>query len=130
MRYQILVENGDQEAYTATVVGLPDCRAQAATPQEAVASVQQALEARLARAEVIWLDVPASIEHLRAGLMGTHPDSSPFEPVQVSTEGSRITPYHPWLKHAGVLKDNPLFDSVQENIAAYRRELDTDPEVA
>ena len=52
MKYQILVENGDKEMYTATVVGLPDCRAQASTAQEAVAGVQRALEARLAHAEL------------------------------------------------------------------------------
>jgi hypothetical protein len=33
---------------------------------------------------------------------------------------------HPWIKHAGMFKDDPLFDEVLEEIAIYRRELDAD----
>ncbi len=29
-----------------------------------------------------------------------------------------------WMKHAGMFKDEPLFDQVLEEIATYRRELD------
>jgi hypothetical protein len=32
----------------------------------------------------------------------------------------------PWMKHAGMFKDEPLFDQVLEEIATYRRELDAD----
>ena len=99
MKYQILVENGTNELYTATVVGLPDCRAQATTAQEAVAKVRRALAERLEQAEIVWVDIP------------------------------NTTQEHPWMKHAGVLADNPLFDSAMEHIAAYRRELDEDPDV-
>jgi hypothetical protein len=31
----------------------------------------------------------------------------------------------PWMKHAGMFKDEPLFDQVLKEIATYRRELDT-----
>ena len=37
---------------------------------------------------------------------------------------------HPILEFAGVFKDDPDFDKVQEEIAAYRRELDADEEAA
>jgi hypothetical protein len=33
---------------------------------------------------------------------------------------------HPWMKHAGMFKDDPMFDEVLEEIAIYRRELDAD----
>jgi len=33
---------------------------------------------------------------------------------------------HPWLKFAGMFKDDPLFDDVLTEIEAYRRELDAD----
>ncbi|WP_017744174.1 hypothetical protein [Scytonema hofmannii] len=33
---------------------------------------------------------------------------------------------HPWMKFAGMYKDNSLFDEVVLNIEAYRRELDTE----
>jgi hypothetical protein len=32
----------------------------------------------------------------------------------------------PWMKHAGMFKDEPLFDQVLKEIATYRRELNTD----
>jgi hypothetical protein len=33
---------------------------------------------------------------------------------------------HPWIKDAGIFKDDPLFDEVLEEIAIYRSELDAD----
>ncbi len=33
---------------------------------------------------------------------------------------------NPWLKFAGVFRDNPLFEDMQTEIAAYRQELDAD----
>jgi hypothetical protein len=99
VKFQVLVENGTNDLYTATVVGLPDCRAQATTAQEAIDQVRQILLDRLSKAQVVWIDVPATPQE------------------------------HPWMKFAGMHADNPLFDAVVENIAAYRRELDEDPHV-
>ncbi|NEQ40472.1 MAG: DUF4209 domain-containing protein [Okeania sp. SIO3I5] len=31
---------------------------------------------------------------------------------------------NPWVKYAGMFKDDPLFDKFVENMAAYRREVD------
>lgn len=42
-----------------------------------------------------------------------------IQEVETSTE-------HPWMKFAGMYKDNPLFDEVVSNIAAYRQELDAE----
>jgi hypothetical protein len=36
---------------------------------------------------------------------------------------------NPWLKGAGMFRDNPLFDAWQESIADYRRSVDQDSEV-
>lgn len=94
MKYQVLVENGTNMLYTATVVGLPDLCAQAATAQEAVAEVRRALAERLDSAEIFWVDIPRSKQK------------------------------HPWMKHADALGNNPLFNDVMKNIAEYRRELD------
>ena len=33
---------------------------------------------------------------------------------------------HPWLKFAGIFKDDTLFDEMQAEMLAYRRELDYD----
>ena len=32
----------------------------------------------------------------------------------------------PWVKFAGIFKDDPLFDEFVEDMAAYRRELDAE----
>lgn len=98
MKYQVLVENGTNNLYTATVVGLPDCQAQATTRQEAVAKVRRALAERLDQAEIVWLDIPYSTQE------------------------------HPWSHLLGIHKDNPLFEDVQAEIEAYRRQLDDEPQ--
>jgi len=100
MTYYVLVENGRQGHYTATVLGWPDCTAQGTTRQEALARVRQTLAARLTQAEIIPLEI----------------EQSP--------------PKHPWLKFAGMFRDDPLFDEVLAEIENYRRELDADTAVA
>jgi hypothetical protein len=35
---------------------------------------------------------------------------------------------NPWLRIAGIFKDDPLFDEWQEAIADYRRQIDEDPD--
>jgi hypothetical protein len=37
-------------------------------------------------------------------------------------------PENPWMKHAGIFKDDPLFDAMLEDIAAHRKALDADRE--
>ncbi|HIK11108.1 MAG TPA: hypothetical protein IGS52_12695 [Oscillatoriaceae cyanobacterium M33_DOE_052] len=44
---------------------------------------------------------------------------TPILPPQAEVENS-----HPWVKFAGMFKDDPLFDDFVENMAAYRRELE------
>lgn len=36
---------------------------------------------------------------------------------------------NPWLRLAGMFKDDPLFDEWQQAIAERRREIDADPEI-
>ena len=96
----VLIENGNEDSYKATVLGWPDCVAQGATRQEALARLRKSLIERLNRAEIVPLEI---------------------EPAQSA---------HPWLKFAGIFKDNPLFDDVLTEIETYRRELDMDGEAA
>ena len=99
MTYFALVENGQQGTYTATVLGLPDCQGQGASREEALARVRHALITRLAHAELVPLEIESPL------------------------------PEHPWLKFAGMFKDDPLFGEVMADIEAYRRELDADADV-
>lgn len=42
----------------------------------------------------------------------------------VSLESELPKPEHPWMKFAGMFKDDPDFEEVLADIATYRNELD------
>ncbi len=59
----------------------------------------------------------------------TNPIAGDFDaPLEEVADYQLPTPEaeDPWMKHAGMFKDEPLFDQVLEEIAIYRRELDAD----
>lgn len=97
LNYSVLIEE-EEKAYKATVWGLPDCQAFGTTREEALANVRQLLTARLAKAEIVSLEI----------------DNPHFE--------------HPWMKFAGMFKDDPDFDEVLSFIEADRRKLDAEME--
>ncbi|HEY9849565.1 MAG TPA: hypothetical protein V6D28_08925 [Leptolyngbyaceae cyanobacterium] len=84
--------------YCATVWGLPDCKATGTTREEALTNVRQFLIARLEKAEIVSLEI----------------EVPPLE--------------HPWMKFAGIFKDDPDFDEVLADIEAYRQERDAEME--
>lgn len=96
--YDVLIENQEDGRVLATVIGLPDCQAIGATKEEALTSLYQRLTERLAKAEIVSMKI---------------------EPPKAE---------HPWMKFAGMYKDNPLFDEVQAYIEADRRKLDAEME--
>lgn len=108
MTYYIMLENGQPERYTATVLGLPNCTATGATRQEAIQRVKQVMLERLARSEIIPIEV---------------------EPHELAKAVDVGLPPNPWVQFAGMHKDNPLFSDVLEYIEEYRRELDNDETV-
>ncbi len=89
-----------QEAgfYSATVWGLQDCKATGATREEALTNVRQLLIARLEKAEIVSLEIEVPARE------------------------------HPWMKFAGMFKDDPDFDEMLEDIKALRRERDAEME--
>lgn len=82
--------------YQATVWGLPDCQVFATTREDALLHLHELVNARLQNVEILTQEIVASKSE------------------------------HPWMKFAGMYKDNPLFDEVVSNIENYRRELDTE----
>ncbi|NEO78304.1 hypothetical protein [Moorena sp. SIO4G3] len=64
--------------------------------KEANANIRQLLSERLAQADIISLEVES-----------------------VNNE-------HPWMEFAGMYANNPLFDEVLADIAAYRDEIDAE----
>ncbi|MFN6513455.1 MAG: type II toxin-antitoxin system HicB family antitoxin [Nostoc sp. CreGUA01] len=85
-----------EDGYQATVWGLPDCQVFSATREEALKNLHELVNTRFQNVEIVNQEIEA-------------PKSE-----------------HPWMKFAGMYKNNPLFDDVLSNIAAYRRELDAE----
>ncbi len=93
MTYEVLVEQKEEQSYTATLLGGPRLSVSAATREQAVGELQHTLEQRMARAEVVTIEVDV-------------PRQS-----------------NPWIRLAGVFKDNPLFEELLAEMEADRREL-------
>jgi predicted RNase H-like HicB family nuclease len=96
MTYNILVEENGGNSFQATVLGLSDCRAVAATGEQALAKLREALAQRLAKAEIVEVEVPQQARRKE----------------------------HSWKRFAGMFENDPLFEEVLEDIAAQRREDD------
>ncbi len=98
LTYDVLIENEQDNRVIATVMGLPECKATGATKEEALTSLRKLLSARLAKAEIVSVEIePPSSEN-------------------------------PWMKLAGKYKEDPHFDKMLAHIEDYRRELDTEME--
>jgi predicted RNase H-like HicB family nuclease len=88
--YKILIEQVADGQSLATVIDFPDCQVTAMTPQAALAKVQTRLTERLASAQIISIEIPAS-------------QSS-----------------NPWLEFAGIFQDDPDFADIAQAIRAER----------
>ncbi|BAZ09311.1 hypothetical protein NIES4071_11190 [Calothrix sp. NIES-4071] len=82
--------------YTATVWGLPECQSEAQTREEAIQNLYEIVNTRLQNVEIVMAEIEAP--HKR----------------------------NPWIEFAGMYEDNPLFNEVVSNIAAYRCEMDNE----
>jgi hypothetical protein len=92
----------------ASVVEFPDCRVEAATREAAIAGVQAAFLDQLARSETFFWDVPL--------------------PPNQSLNGSERRSDSPWIKYAGMFKDDSDFAEIAAAIRA-EREVEDDAEV-
>lgn len=96
LNYSVLVEQQSENRWTAIALGGLDCKAQAPTREQALEELQRSIQERFSNAEITQLEVQVP-----------------------STE-------HPWMKFAGMFKDDPYWDEFLEDMAAYRRELDAE----
>ncbi|MDZ7958957.1 MAG: hypothetical protein RMY34_13930 [Aulosira sp. DedQUE10] len=94
LTYDVLIENQHDGTVKATLIGLPDCQGLGSTETEAIEKLTQSLQNRLETAKIVSLEIEA-------------PQSE-----------------HPWLKFAGMHKNNPLFDEVLAYIEEERNETD------
>jgi hypothetical protein len=92
----------------ASVIEFPDCRVEAATREAAIAEVQATFLDQLARSETLSWDVPL--------------------PPDENLNGSERRADSPWIKYAGMFKDDPDFAEIATAIRA-EREVNDDTEV-
>ena len=98
LTYSVIIERAKEGSYKATVWGLPDCQATGDTREVALTSINDILTARLENAEVVVQEI-------------------------VLPEAE-----NPWIKFAGMYKDNPLFNDMLAEMEVYRREVDEEME--
>ncbi|MDJ0619509.1 MAG: type II toxin-antitoxin system HicB family antitoxin [Calothrix sp. MO_192.B10] len=99
LNYSILIE-AKEGGYQATVWGLPDCQVFATTKEEAINNLQELVNTRLQNVEIVTQEIEIEMPKKE----------------------------HPWMKFAGMFKDDPMFDEVLADIEEYRRELDAEME--
>ena len=98
MQIPILLEPVANNGYRATSGPPLPLSVEAATRNEAIGKLEQQLRDRLCNGvEVVTAEVPA-------------------QPVE-----------NPWVKYAGMFKDNPMFDEVLEIMKQNRKKNDEDP---
>jgi predicted RNase H-like HicB family nuclease len=100
--YDILLELQPDGTHQASVLGWAACHAVGDTEEHAIDSLRQVLSDRLTHSKVLQLEIPQQFE----------------QPIVASD--------NPWIKFAGVFKDDPMFDEMLESIAEYRQELDAE----
>src|SRR5688572_24601339 len=98
MDISVMLEQVNEHGYRATAMVPTPLVAEAPTRDEAVDRIRTMISAKLSQAELIHLDIPAASEP------------------------------NPWLAIAGTWRGHPDVDQVEENIRAYRREIDAAPD--
>jgi hypothetical protein len=98
MDVSVMLEQVAENGYRATALVPTPLVAEAPTREEAVDRIRALIRERLSHAELIRLEVPLSAEP------------------------------NPWLAIAGTWRERPDMDEVIENMNAYRREVDADPD--
>ncbi|WP_310417902.1 type II toxin-antitoxin system HicB family antitoxin [Chamaesiphon sp. OTE_8_metabat_110] len=76
--YTVLLEQTADGQSSATVLELPGCHVIAATPQAAIDRVQESLSTRLATAEIVSIQIPASLHQNSWLVSGNLEQSSPL----------------------------------------------------
>ena len=98
LSYDVLIENQQDGTVKAILLGLPDCEGLGNTETEAIEKLSLSLQTRLETAKIVTLEIEA-------------PKAE-----------------NPWMKFAGMFKDDPQFDEMLAYIEADRRELDAQME--
>ena len=85
--FSILLENNQGEDFRATVLGLPECYAQGATRDAALANAKQLLAERLSFAEIVSIDLPPKLTAQQ--MAGSFKDDLSWDEFQAVIKGYR-----------------------------------------
>ncbi|MEH2109038.1 hypothetical protein [Nostoc sp.] len=97
LKVNILLETREDGSAIASILELPQYRVEAATREQALLLLNQLLIQHMEKVEVI--------------------------PMEIKLPQTEQSQKH-WMKFAGVFKNDPDFDIVQQYIPEYRQELD------
>jgi hypothetical protein len=97
LKVNFLLETKEDGRAIASILEFPQYRVEAATREQAITMLEELLAQQMRKVEVI-----------------------PMEIQLLSVEQSE----RPWMKFAGVFKDDPDFDLVEQHIQEYRQEVD------
>ncbi|MFN6558610.1 MAG: hypothetical protein RMY28_002235 [Nostoc sp. ChiSLP01] len=103
LKVNILLETKEDGSAIASILELPQYHVEAATREQALSILEQLLIQRMDKVEIIPMEIKVP-----------QPEQS----------------QRPWMKFAGVFKDDPDFEVVQQYIQEYRQELDATEDVA
>ena len=98
-QYQVLVRNGSRDLFVASVLGMSDCVGEGRTREEAIAKAKAALVDRLARGEIVTIDVESN---------------------------DTVSASNIWREQAGRFHDDSTFDEFVAEIQSERRDLDSE----
>ena len=96
--YQVLLETETNGQVTATLWGLPQCKAMGKNRDEAINNITQLISDRLNHGELVSVNI------------------------------MRDKPKNNWLKFAGMYQDNPVFDEVISYMESERTQIDEELE--
>ena len=105
MQYQVLVRSQSDDLFTAAVLGMADCVAEGRTREEAIANAKRALVERLARGEIVTIEV---------------------EDADIAPIAARKATGAVWREEAGRFRDDPTFADFLAEMQAERRTLDSE----
>ena len=94
MTYDVLIQPQSDGAYRATALGWADLSVESNSQQAVLERIRRAIRERLAQGILVQVEV----------------EETPAE--------------HPWGRFLGMWKDDPTFDDLLAQMAAYRHKLD------
>ncbi|RUT00982.1 hypothetical protein DSM106972_069880 [Dulcicalothrix desertica PCC 7102] len=97
LKLNVLLEDKEDGTITASVIEFPAYKVEAANRQQAFEAIKQLLDSRLKNAEIVPLEIEAS-----------HAQVSP----------------NPWVRFAGIFKDDPYFKEIADAIRSERESKD------